>query len=527
MHPAISRNDFELPGYDHLTLELSTLISGYPPPFIYIHDPASCEVTTRVVRSLLNHLEATPSSELDIPAIAYGRADAICCLSQRCFYESLIHTLVDWQPDWEDGCANWGSEGDLRWNENMDTFLQGIRASHNHIRGKLGLDSAKKGLRLVFVVEGVERLKETMPEVLVPLTRLQELSQLDVCVVFVSQAGWDTVKPPLAAAPDPYFIDIMPPRKESTALPFLQSQLSLISHQAIAQMLITRFPTIYEETGSTLYHPALQVLYSQFATVVCDVCYVFTHDPQELQYIAAARWPGFIRPVLDNHQRKLEELQDTMQLDEDNVPPFEAPSEEERLRLIRLFTPSLTAAVESLYPRLMNAVDWAKSNMPERDLLTMPPALARVQVVKPGESALANTLGYLPRMSKFILVASFLASTNPPKSDLRMFGRGTDEKKRRRRPTQATGKSKSGVSKVSQRLVGPSPFPMDRLVAILGALLEENDADSRLATEEFAIPGEYTDMEISRRSIHSSVSPTSTPAGSTDPEHTRAIQTGP
>ena len=65
------------------------------------------------------------------------------------------------------------------------------------------------------------------------------------------------------------------------------------------------------------------------------------------------------------------------------------------------------------------------------------------------------------------------------------------------------------------------------LVAILGALLEENDADSRLATEEFAIPGEYTDMEISRRSIHSSVSPTSTPAGSTDPEHTRAIQTGP
>jgi len=35
----------------------------------------------------------------------------------------------------------------------------------------------------------------------------------------------------------------------------------------------------------------------------------------------------------------------------------------------------------------------------------------------------------LPRTSQFILVAA-LASTNPAKSDLWMFGRGLDEKKR-------------------------------------------------------------------------------------------------
>ena len=56
---------------------------------------------------------------------------------------------------------------------------------------------------------------------------------------------------------------------------------------------------------------------------------------------------------------------------------------------------------------------------------------------------------FLPRMSKFILVAAFLASTNPPKSDLRMFGRGVDDR-RKRKKGGGTRKSagKSGLAKV-------------------------------------------------------------------------------
>lgn len=61
-------------------------------------------------------------------------------------------------------------------------------------------------------------------------------------------------------------------------------------------------------------------------------------------------------------------------------------------------------------------------------------------------------------------------------------------------------------SQIPQRLVGPAPFILDRMVAILGSLLEENDIDSRLAAREFTVPGEYTDMEISRVGIFSSVS---------------------
>lgn len=46
------------------------------------------------------------------------------------------------------------------------------------------------------------------------------------------------------------------------------------------------------------------------------------------------------------------------------------------------------------------------------------------------------------------------------------------------------------------------PFPLDRLLAIVGVLLEENDADARLPAPQYSIPGEYTDMEISRVVLH-------------------------
>jgi origin recognition complex subunit 5 len=43
------------------------------------------------------------------------------------------------------------------------------------------------------------------------------------------------------------------------------------------------------------------------------------------------------------------------------------------------------------------------------------------------------------------------------------------------------------------------------MIAILGSLLEENDVDTRRPAREFRIPGEYTDMEIGRVGIYSTV----------------------
>ncbi|KAF8344594.1 hypothetical protein F5887DRAFT_918148 [Amanita rubescens] len=65
------------------------------------------------------------------------------------------------------------------------------------------------------------------------------------------------------------------------------------------------------------------------------------------------------------------------------------------------------------------------------------------------------------------------------------------------------------AKEVPQWLLGPTPFPFDRLMAILGSLLEENDVDgeeSRAPADDvFHTPGEHTDMEIMRVGVYTSV----------------------
>lgn len=207
---------------------------------------------------------------------------------------------------------------------------------------------------------------------------------------------------------------------------------------AIIQRQKAAFITTSNSQSSQIYHPALLSLYTHFISTLVDICFPSTHDPHEHAYIAAARWPGFIQPVLDAYK---------LAKDEDPDLEFTPPTEDIRMRLIRLFTPSMDNALESLYPRLTNARDWAKANVPEYDILTKPytysiPPVARVDL-DPNDGEITD----LPTMFKYILVAAFLASTNPAKSDLRMFGRGLDEKKRKRRgPVKRT--ARSGPAKV-------------------------------------------------------------------------------
>ena len=47
------------------------------------------------------------------------------------------------------------------------------------------------------------------------------------------------------------------------------------------------------------------------------------------------------------------------------------------------------------------------------------------------------------------------------------------------------------------------------MTAILGILLEENDVETRPPAPEYNIPGEYTEIEISRVAIYAQVSPLS------------------
>lgn len=141
------------------------------------------------------------------------------------------------------------------------------------------------------------------------------------------------------------------------------------------------------------------------------------------------------------------------------------PTEDTRLRLTRLFTPSITQALESLYPRLSSAQEWLQSYKPPPNLLSYHPRdapgiLAAMHTTsKASSTPHANAkedegvTSCLPRMAKFILVASFLASTNPAKTDARMFGRGAEERGKRR------GKARRSVSPKKKGAAGTAKSP--------------------------------------------------------------------
>ncbi|EIM83784.1 uncharacterized protein STEHIDRAFT_148595 [Stereum hirsutum FP-91666 SS1] len=387
---------------------------------------------------------------------------------------------------------------------------------------------------MFLVIERAERLKESMPEMIVPLTRLAELSKLDITTFFVSEVQWEDIKPPLGAAIDPYRMVVLAP-----------------TAQAVVQRLSSSFPTpsstLLQNTTPSPYSPSLRPLWSDFISSLVSVLFMYTNDASELAYVAAALWPGFVKPVLEAYEELREEARAARGhvnehitepgIDDCEVGAYEDEEvgEEEgdletiaynaRMRLIHYFSPSYTAALNDLYPRLTNALDWSRKNLPERGALdrggrASAPNSPRkrgereIDAAKEkaaGEAAEEEGVCRLPRMSKFVLVAAFVASTNPAKTDLRMFGRGRDERRKGRKKGGGTRKSvggKAGNAKVPQRLLGPMVFPLDRLLAILGILLEEHDADSRpdLPDLESALSGEYTELELGRVHVLGAIS---------------------
>jgi origin recognition complex subunit 5 len=177
----LARLSEENPGFDDLVFQITTLISTHPPPFIYINSPASPRVTSLVVSAVLSTLSDRPStSNL---RIRYAHANGVACFTPRLLYDSVLNSLANWKVNWDDGCRNWAADGEKPiWNENLDSFLHGLKAVHAELANSSLSGGKNKGKkpkvhvnRMVLLIERAERLKETMPDIIVPLTRLAEL----------------------------------------------------------------------------------------------------------------------------------------------------------------------------------------------------------------------------------------------------------------------------------------------------------------------------------------------------------------
>lgn len=162
-----------LPGYESFATLFTDLLATSPPPFVYIHDITTPYITSSVVSSVFSALP-------DKPPFLYATVNASTCFTARLLYDTVIRKLADWTPTWESGCQLWG---DQRWNDNFDGFIHGLRAisterskrSTAKTRGQNTQSTAK----IAIIVERAESLKEYLPDLLVPLSRLGESVSLD------------------------------------------------------------------------------------------------------------------------------------------------------------------------------------------------------------------------------------------------------------------------------------------------------------------------------------------------------------
>ncbi|KAL5445457.1 hypothetical protein PMIN07_004679 [Paraphaeosphaeria minitans] len=95
---------------------------------------------------------------------------------------------------------------------------------------------------------------------------------------------------------------------------------------------------------------------------------------------------------------------------------------------------------------------------------------------KPSTRRRVRTIAHdLPYYTTHLLIAAYLASYNPSRTDVTYFMKHTDKRKNKRRAPSATaGVTKSKHRKISRHLLTPSPFPLDRLLAIFRSLLVES-----------------------------------------------------
>lgn len=89
-------------------------------------------------------------------------------------------------------------------------------------------------------------------------------------------------------------------------------------------------------------------------------------------------------------------------------------------------------------------------------------------------------IGQLPYFSRLLLVAAYLASYNPPRTDQTYFMKSAAAKRRKKGGgTALTGGRTSKHRKISRKLLGPQAFVLERLLAIFQAI--KLDANGRIS----------------------------------------------
>ncbi|XP_053322467.1 origin recognition complex subunit 5 [Spea bombifrons] len=172
--------------------------------------------------------------------------------------------------------------------------------------------------------------------------------------------------------------------------------------------------------------------YASYINILLGVFYTVCRDIKELRHLAALNFPKYCEPIIKGEVK-----------------------ENDSHKLFRNIEPHLKRAMQTVYLREISSSQWEKMQNEDREAAQLKGLSAHAHVE-------------LPYYSKFLLIAAYLASFNPARTDKRFFLKHHGKIKK----TDFLKKHE----KTTNHLLGPKPFPLDRLLAILYSIV-----DSRVA----------------------------------------------
>uniref|UniRef100_F7CBD1 Origin recognition complex subunit 5 n=1 Tax=Xenopus tropicalis TaxID=8364 RepID=F7CBD1_XENTR len=310
------------------------------------------------------------------------------CFTPRLLFEQILNHLHHHHP---------APENEFSSKERCDTFNDFVRL-YNRGMSELSLQET-----FYIVLDKAELLREMDANLLPGFLRLQELTESNVTVIFLTEIVWETFRPntgcfePLTL----YFPDY--------------------SKVELQKILSSEFPVKYSAE-----------FYASYINILLGVFYTVCRDIKELRHLAALNFPKFCEPVIKGEAK-----------------------ESDSHKLWKNIEPHLKRAMQTVYLREISSSQWERIQQEDREASHLKGLSAHAHVE-------------LPYYSKFLLIAAYLASFNPARTDKRFFLKHHGKIKK----TDFLKKHE----KTSNHLLGPKPFPLDRLLAILYSIV-----DSRVA----------------------------------------------
>lgn len=323
----------------------------------------------------------------------YVIMNCVECYSPEILYEGIIDQLYDHHLTPENGYKSYAKC------KNMMTFLRLAKK----------LDDTQ---RYIIVLENAEELRDMEFNMLPCFVKLQELTGLNICTIFVST------------------IEFVKYHSKTSALDVISVYVNVYSKDEMKEILRLDYKNVQNTIRENISNDDIKLeildtlnedFYENYINVLLTVLFRVTRDVNELKSIAKFCYEKYIQPVLE---RSIEQ--------------------HDVLKLWKLGEPTLL-------------------NVLRKYQIGMYLADSTVQISS--NSSQISQLE-LPYYTKYLLIAAFLASNNPVKEDKKLFVKKSSKKKK-------SGKVKAKVTEKMNTQMGPQGFTIDRLLSIFYSILDE------------------------------------------------------